>query len=97
MSCSGEIISSIACGHLRSASLSFRLIFAIDKLDKQAFRELTDIIQNQPDDATQYMLMYRVSRELERVGDLLGNIAEDIIYLVTGDIVRHDHLKDKKR
>jgi phosphate transport system protein len=64
---------------------------AIDKLDKQAFRELTEIIQNSPDDASKYMLMYRVSRELERVGDLLGNIAEDIIYLVTGDIVRHEH------
>ena len=36
------------------------------------------------------MLMYRISRELERVGDLLGNIGEDIVYLVTGDIVRHE-------
>lgn len=69
---------------------------AIDKLDKQAFRELTDIIQNHTDDASQYMLMYRISRELERVGDLLGNIAEDIVYLVTGDIVRHEHAKGKK-
>jgi len=61
----------------------------IDKLDKQAFRELTAKIESHPDSAKMYMLMYRVSRELERVGDLLGNIAEDIIYLVTGDIVRH--------
>ena len=66
---------------------------AIDKLDKQAFRELSETIQDQPDDASQYMLMYRISRELERVGDLLGNIAEDIVYLVTGEIVRHDHNK----
>lgn len=64
---------------------------AIDKLDKQTFRELTEIIQGGPEAVTQYMLLYRVSRELERVGDLLGNIAEDIMYLVTGDIVRHDH------
>ena len=64
---------------------------AIDKLDKQVFRELTEIIQLNAGDASKYMLMYRVSRELERVGDLLGNIAEDIIYLVTGDIVRHEH------
>ena len=64
---------------------------AIDKLDKQAFRELAETIQNHPGDASQYMLMYRVSRELERVGDLLGNIGEDVIYLVTGEIVRHEH------
>lgn len=33
--------------------------------------------------------IYRVGRELERVGDLLKNIAEDTIYLTTGRVVRH--------
>ncbi len=70
---------------------------AIDKLDKQAFRELAEIIQSKPDEAGRYMLMYRVSRELERVGDLLGNIGEDVIYLVTGEIVRHEHYGATKK
>jgi phosphate transport system protein len=34
--------------------------------------------------------VYRIGRELERVGDLLKNIAEDTIYLVTGEVVRHN-------
>lgn len=63
----------------------------IDRLDKQAFRELAQHIEGHPMDASKYMLMYRISREIERVGDLLGNIAEDVIYLVTGDIVRHEN------
>lgn len=62
---------------------------AIDRLDKQTFTDLTAKIEATPSKASEYMLMYRISRELERVGDLLGNIAEDIVYLVTGDIVRH--------
>ncbi len=33
-------------------------------------------------------IMY-VSRNLERIGDHTTNIAEDIIYLVEGEIVRH--------
>ena len=33
--------------------------------------------------------VFRISRELERVGDHIGNMAEDVIYLVTGEIVRH--------
>lgn len=33
--------------------------------------------------------IYRVGRELERVGDLLKNVAEDTIYLSTGRVVRH--------
>ncbi|MFK7884245.1 MAG: phosphate signaling complex protein PhoU [Phycisphaerales bacterium] len=61
----------------------------IDQLDKGAFHEIREQIERDPENAGQGMLMYRASRELERVGDLLGNIAEDIIYLETGTIVRH--------
>lgn len=35
------------------------------------------------------LCMLRVSRELERVGDHATNIAEDLIYLADGTIVRH--------
>jgi phosphate transport system protein len=69
----------------------------IDRLDKQTFKDLTVKIETNPDKAADYMLMYRISRELERVGDLLGNIAEDIVYLVTGDIVRHAPKKKKEQ
>jgi len=69
----------------------------IDRLDKQTFKELAEIIEKQPEDASKYMLMYRISREIERVGDLLGNIAEDVVYLVTGEIVRHENSGNKKQ
>lgn len=69
---------------------------AIDKLDGQAFDEIKLLIEHDPKNASNYLLIYRVARELERVGDLLGNIAEGVIYLVTGDIVRHTPKKKKK-
>ena len=62
---------------------------AIDKLDRQAFREISERLQHDPSSADASLLMYRVTRELERVGDLLGDIAEGVIYLQTGTIVRH--------
>ncbi len=70
---------------------------AIDKLDGQAFDEIKLLIESDPTNASNYLLIYRVARELERVGDLLGNIAEGVIYLVTGDIVRHTPKKKKKK
>jgi phosphate transport system protein len=42
------------------------------------------------------LLLLGVSRELERVGDHASNIAEDVIYMVEGAIVRH-HGLDQKR
>jgi len=68
---------------------------AIDELDGQAFDEIKALIKQDASNASDYLLIYRIARELERVGDLLGDIAEGIIYLVTGDIVRHTPRKKK--
>lgn len=61
----------------------------IDDLDKRLFKEVQQLIARHPDQTESALLIYRVSRELERVGDLMCNIAEDVVYLSTGQIVRH--------
>ncbi len=40
--------------------------------------------------------MLNIARSLERIGDLCTNIAEDIIFLRTGDVVRHAYAFEKK-
>lgn len=61
----------------------------IDQLDKRLFQEVKTWIAGEPESVDLALLAYRVGRELERVGDLMANIAEDVVYLVTGTIVRH--------
>jgi phosphate transport system protein len=62
----------------------------LDKLDGGVFTELTEqIAGGNQDEAAAGLLMYRAGRDLERVGDLMKNIAEDLVYLETGKIVRH--------
>jgi len=70
---------------------------AIDSLDKRLFEECLQQMGSDHNSKAAGMLMYRCGRELERVGDLMGNIAEDVIYLVGGHIVRHQEKRRLKR
>lgn len=62
----------------------------IDALEKRLFVEVEAYMRLEPTNLRNGLLMYRAGRELERVGDLMKNIAEDVIYLATGAIVRHE-------
>ena len=62
----------------------------LDRLTRALFDETVAMMESQPGTHATGLLVYRAGRELERVGDLMTNIAEDILYLVTGEIVRHE-------
>ncbi len=65
----------------------------IDELEKQLLEETVSLMEQQPEFVRPGLLIVRVGRSLERVGDLLANIAEDVVYLKTGQIVRHEKRK----
>lgn len=62
----------------------------IDSLDRRLFEETLELINDDPRSKAVGLLLYRVGRELERVGDLMASIAEDVVYLATGSIIRHE-------
>ncbi|MEK7467001.1 MAG: phosphate signaling complex protein PhoU [Planctomycetota bacterium] len=61
----------------------------IDKLDAEITEEARRTMCQGPTHVDAALKLYRIGRELERIADLATNIAEDTIYLVTGEIVRH--------
>ena len=61
----------------------------VDDMNRQMFIQVQEAILHDPgrmDLLLQYLL---VARHLERVADHATNIAEDVIYMVEGEIVRH--------
>ncbi|MEJ2200912.1 MAG: phosphate uptake regulator PhoU [Desulfuromonadaceae bacterium] len=61
----------------------------IDRQHRGNFGLIKEQIRLHPDrlDALSHYLT--VSRHLERIADLATNIAEDVYYLIEGEIVRH--------
>ena len=63
-----------------------------DEVDdmKRDIRERAEILMSeQPERITSYLILLAVSRNLERIADHATNIAEDVVYMVEGRIIRH--------
>ena len=61
----------------------------VDALNRDAFRAIGERIKSDPLVTQQALNALTISRNLERVGDHATNIAEDVIFWVTGADVRH--------
>ena len=61
----------------------------IDDLNRGLHEALQAAIRAEPKKLEGLLSLISVSRNLERIGDHATNIAEDVIYLVEGEIVRH--------
>jgi len=67
----------------------------VDGFHRDMFKLLQERMKEQPEDIVGNMQILSVSRHLERIADLATNIAEDVIYLVQGDIIRHRHIEPR--
>ncbi|MBI4343149.1 MAG: phosphate signaling complex protein PhoU [Candidatus Omnitrophica bacterium] len=66
----------------------------VDALDEQVFRELLTYMMQDHRAITRAVNLILVSRHLERVADHATNIAEDVIYLVEGQQIKHNVLAE---
>lgn len=74
------------------AALAQSVIMTDDKVDAlkdQIFRELLTYMLGDPRTTERALALILVSRHLERIADHATNIAEDVIYMCEGEVVRH--------
>jgi len=71
---------------------AFRVITMDDDVDNiqgNAYLQIKQAMREHPQEMTYLINLYLISRHLERVADHATNIAEEVIYLIEGEIVRH--------
>ncbi|MEN6331052.1 MAG: phosphate signaling complex protein PhoU [Smithella sp.] len=62
----------------------------IDNLNEQIFRELLTYMMEDPRSIHRAMIITQVSKNLERISDHAKGIADMVVYMVTGESVRHE-------
>lgn len=62
---------------------------AVDALNREVIESLIQKMHERPDRVESLLHLFSASRQVERVADHATNIAEDVVYLVEGTIIRH--------
>lgn len=63
----------------------------VNDLNKQLIRDLQKLLLSGEAEVEPAFHFFSASRYLERIADHATNIAEDVIYLIEGEIARHQH------
>lgn len=63
----------------------------VDQARQQFRKQILDAIRKRPEKVEHLLKLNSVSKHLERLADMATNVAEDVIYMVEGEIVRHQH------
>ena len=79
----------------RNTVLAREVIHLDDQVDEkyeQIKRRIEVELDRTPENANPLLKVEYVTRQFERMGDVATNIAEEVIYLVEGEVVRHRHV-----
>lgn len=63
----------------------------VDALNRKMIDELQERMKESPENVEPALHCFSATRHLERIADLAENLAEDVIFMVEGAIVRHRH------
>lgn len=73
----------------RLARTVCRLDDEVDRCNREIIEELIDAMKSEPEMVEPGLSLFSATRHLERIADHATNIAEDVVYLVEGEIIRH--------
>ena len=69
----------------------------LDDINGKAMKILTDHVKAHPEDVEQAFYMISIILKLERLGDQIKNIAEEIIFYIEAKVVKHTKKKEPKK
>jgi len=88
-----EMLSDTLSAFVRGDAQAARAVCVrddeVDALNRALFKLMMSKMTQHPESINAAMQVLLVSRNLERVGDMATNIAEDVVFLVEGTTIKH--------
>ena len=84
-----DSINALIHKDLELANSVLQLDDAVDLINRNMYQQVNAGIRKNPNESEAMISYLSVSRHLERIADYATNIAEDVIYMIDGNIIRH--------
>lgn len=81
----------------KKARKVFKKDKVLNKINIESFKIISEEVQKDPKTIDQYLLLFTVIKKLERIGDLVTNIAEEIIFFREAEVLKHRKKKRAKK
>lgn len=96
-----SMLDDITEAYRKEDSKKARKVFKKDKVLNQinmaSFGIISEEVRKEPDAIEQFLLLFTVIKKLERIGDLVTNIAEEIIFFREAEVLKHRKKKRPKK
>jgi phosphate transport system protein len=89
-----QVQDTVRCIATRDQKLAEEICRAddvVDALNSQIMRDLSAEMELERESVTANLGLILAAKNFERIGDHCNNIAEDVVYLMRGEIIRHAH------
>lgn len=73
----------------KNARKVFKKDKLLNKINLNSFKVISEEVKRDPDLIDQYLLLFSIIKKTERIGDLITNIAEEIIFYREAEVLKH--------
>lgn len=96
-----SMLDDITGAYISSDTKKARKVFkkdkTLNKINMNAFSVIAEGVKKDPNLIEQYLLLFSVIKKLERIGDLVTNIAEEIIFFREAEVLKHRKKKGTRK
>ena len=92
-----DITEAYTGNNTKVARKVFKKDKILNKINMKSFGIISEEVKKDPQLIDQFLLLFSVIKKVERIGDLITNIAEEVIFYQEAEVVKHRKKKTAKR